>query len=75
MSTIKQLKEQLKSHEDLCVIYYKKIEELQEENEKLKEECGAMNIVEKLNKEFDEIQNKNIKLEKENIKKDNIIKE
>ena len=34
-----------------------------------------MNVIEKLNQEFDELMDKNIKLEKENIKKDNIIKE
>ena len=29
--------------------------------------CEAMDIIEKLNQEFDQVQNKNIKLEKENL--------
>jgi predicted nuclease with TOPRIM domain len=51
---------------DICSEQQEQIIRLEEENKKLKEECGAMDIVEKLNKEFDELQTENQKLVEEN---------
>lgn len=51
---------------DICSEQQEQIIRLEEENKLLKEECGAMNMVEKLNKEFDELQTENQKLVEEN---------
>ena len=68
VKTLWEKEEDWRDRIDLDFSYInEEIIKLKEENEKLKEECGAMNIVEKLNKEFDEVQtqNQNLKEEKE----------
>tara|TARA_R100001460_G_scaffold24523_2_gene49242 strand:- start:1461 stop:2033 length:573 start_codon:yes stop_codon:yes gene_type:complete len=50
-------------------------ERFMEENKKLKEECGAMDVIEKLNQEFDDLQNLNQKLIEEIELKAETIKE
>tara|TARA_Y100000593_G_C4264892_1_gene314227 strand:+ start:154 stop:840 length:687 start_codon:yes stop_codon:yes gene_type:complete len=52
-----------------------KVQKLKDENKKLKEECGAMDIINKLNKEFDDLQNLNQKFVEEIELKAETIKE
>ena len=71
---IKELKEENDEYKlrDENTTTYK---ELEKDNEKLKEECGAMDIVEKLNKEFDELQTENQEFVEEIEYKTETIKE
>ena len=60
---------------DILSEQQEQIKRLEEENKKLKDECGAMDIVEKLNKAFDEVQNLNQEFVEEIEYKTETIKE